>query len=83
MLTFSAAPLLVLFVGQSGLKDIEYHMEEGSDTSFQLYQGDQVQVEGETTAVGVPVPGKIEEPCACNLVTLLYVAARPNAIGMS
>ena len=81
MLTFSAATLLVFFVDQYGLKAIEYHIEGGSGTSFQLSQGDQVQAEGETTAVDVPVPGMIEDSL-CTQFGDHTLRSCSNVIGM-
>ena len=46
------------YVDQSGLKAIEYHMEGDSNLSLHLFQGGQVQGEGGTRIVYVPVPGK-------------------------
>ena len=48
----------VQFIDQFGLKAIEYHTEGGSDISLQLSHGGQVNGEGGTRVVYVPVPGK-------------------------
>ena len=51
--------LVFVFVVQHGLKAIEYHGEGSSAASYQLCQAVQVQGEGGTRTVYVPVQGKL------------------------